>query len=70
MSLENLDIRLAAKQASVFLYEVADALNISETSMTRLMRRPLSETKKTEIMNLIAQISAQKKFAERAVKTQ
>lgn len=58
--MRNSEIRAAAKQAGVFLYEVAERLQISEPTMTRLMRRELSDAVKLEIEKAIAQIAAEK----------
>ncbi|MFQ9062863.1 MAG: hypothetical protein ACLR5X_15545 [Oscillospiraceae bacterium] len=44
----NFDLRTAAKNAGVPLWAIADALHISEPTMTRKLRRELGETEKKE----------------------
>lgn len=56
----NVDIRAAAKQAGVFLYTVADKLGVSEPTMTRLLRRELSEDKKRQILDIITEIASER----------
>ncbi len=60
--MSNSDIRLAAKQAGVFLYTIADKLGISEPTMTRLLRRELPDEKKAQIKGIIAEIVAEKQI--------
>ena len=57
----NGDIRAMAKQAGVFLYAIADKLGVSEPTMTRLLRRELSEGKKQQIKGIIAELTAEQR---------
>lgn len=57
----NLDIRNAAKEAGVFLYQIADKLGISEPTMVRWLRYELPAEKKTRIMSIISERAAEKK---------
>ena len=59
MSKANTDIRVAAKKAGVYLYNIADRLGVSENTLTRLLRRELNAEKKTEILRLIAEIGVE-----------
>lgn len=59
MNNANSEIKLAAKKAGVYLYNIADCLGISENTMTRLLRRELPEEKKTEIKGIIAKLAAE-----------
>lgn len=61
MSSANSDIKSAAKAAGVYLYNIADRLGVSENTMTRLMRRELSDEKKAQINAIIAELAAEKK---------
>lgn len=54
----NLDIRATAKKKSVFIYEIADKLGISEPTMTRLLRRELPQEKKNDIIRVINEVAA------------
>ena len=58
--LSNNDIRTAAKQSGVCLWEVANLLNISEPTMTRKLRRELPAEEKQRIFSLIDEIAAGK----------
>lgn len=63
--LNNQEIRTHAKANGVCLYEVAEALKISEPTMTRKMRRELPQDEKHRIFNIIDGI-AKNKTAARA----
>lgn len=52
----NRDIRDAAKSASVKFWQIANKLNVSEATITRLMRTELTAEKKAEILKIIAQL--------------
>lgn len=58
--LKNYSIRVAAKERGVRLWEVADRLGISEPSMTRKLRRELSDNEKIELLDIIDQIAAER----------
>lgn len=61
--LENCDIRTAAKQKCVRLWELAERLRISEPTMTRKLRRELPADEKQRIFALIDEIAAEKQGA-------
>lgn len=52
----NVDIRQEAKSAKLTLWKIADALNISEPTMTRKLRRDLLEAEKDIIRGVIAKL--------------
>ncbi len=56
--MNNSDVRTAAKNAGVFLYQIAAAIGISEPTMTRKMRFELSEQEKQPIFDAIEKIKA------------
>ncbi len=56
----NADIRAEAKQNGVFLYSIAEKMGFSEPTMTRLLRRELSDDKKQEIRRVIAELKTEK----------
>lgn len=58
--LANADIRKAAKVLGVSLWEIADKLKISEPTITRLLRRELSDDRKQELLHTIASIAEAK----------
>lgn len=59
----NVEIRVTAKRCGVYLYELADKLSISEPTMTRLLRKELSESKKQQLLGKIEEISREKRKA-------
>ncbi len=56
----NEDIRTAAKQKKIFLYEIADALGVSEPAFNRWLRKELSAPKKIEVYAAIDLIVEQR----------
>lgn len=56
----NLDIRKEAKENGVFLYDIAERLGVCEMTVTRLLRRELSDTKKAHIREIITDLAAEK----------
>ena len=59
----NLDIKEAAKAKNVYLWEVAEALGIVDTSMSRKLRHELPEQEKQRIFEIIEKIAAEKSAA-------
>lgn len=60
MSAANADIRAAANRAGVYLYNIAYRLGISENTMTRRLRRELSDEEKAKIKGIIAELADEK----------
>ena len=58
--LKNQEIRNIAKMKGVYLWEIAERLNMSEPSMTRKLRRELPADEKQHIFSLIDEIAAAK----------
>ena len=54
--MKNADLRKKAKSAGVRLWQIADALGISEPTMTRMLRRDLTPEKERQIIQIIDQI--------------
>ena len=57
---KNLEIRTLAREKGVYLYEIADALGISEQTFNRRLRKELSEKEKSDALAAIELISEQK----------
>lgn len=57
-SMENMDIRIAAKSAGIPLWKVAESLHVSESYFYRRIRKPLPEDEKVKILSLIQDLSA------------
>ena len=50
---KNLDIRKAIKDSGMYQYELAEALGISDVSLTKWLRRELPDEKKNMIFEII-----------------
>ena len=55
--LKNIDIRAAAAKSGVRLWEIAEALGISDGNLSRRLRKELTEAEKTQIFSIIDEIS-------------
>lgn len=55
--MENEKVRQAARAAHVPLWKIADEIGVSEPTMTRWLRKPLSEKLETEIMTAINKLA-------------
>ena len=60
----NKDIKTRAKEKGVFLWELADHLNISEPTMSRKLRHELPQAEKDRIFSIIEEIAAEKQAVE------
>lgn len=58
--MRNSDIRDLAKQHSVKFWEIAELLNVSEATITRWLRKDLTENKKAKFIAAIEAISERK----------
>lgn len=57
----NNDVRKAAKQNGVYLYEIADALGKSEPTFNRWLRKEMTEEMKNKAFAAIEKIVEQRK---------
>ena len=60
MNTRNNEIKAYAKQRGVYQYEIADSLHISEMTLFRRMRHPLSPDQENEIKAVIDEIAAER----------
>ncbi len=58
---KNVEIRAMAREKGVYLYEIADALDVSEQTFIRWLRKDVNEKRKSETLTAIDLISEQKK---------
>lgn len=56
--MKNKDIRDYARIKDVRLWQIAEKLNLCDSNFSRLLRRELSEEKKTEIRAIIDDLAA------------
>lgn len=59
----NVELRVAAKSSGVKLWEVAEAIGISDGMFSRKLRRELPERERVKLLHIVAEI-AQRKEAE------
>lgn len=58
--MNNREIRQAAISAGVKLWEVAEALGVADTTLSRRMRRELPDEEKGKILEIIKEIRTKK----------
>ena len=58
--MQNIDIREKAKSENVFLYEIANKLNINDGNLSRKLRFELSEEEKQKIFAIIKEIKEER----------
>ncbi len=49
-------VRSAAKENNVYLYEIAEKLDVSEPTFTRYLRKELSDSMKAKVLAAIEEI--------------
>lgn len=55
----NAELRQAAKNAGIYFWQIAELWNVSESYMTRLMRRELNPEERTKFLNAIDQLKSE-----------
>ena len=58
--LANSDIRSTAKTKGVRLWETAEFLNVSDPTMTRMLRRELPNEEKQRFLSIIEEIASER----------
>ena len=53
----NMEIRTQAREAGVYLYQVAAKIGINDGNFSRLLRFELLENKKAEILSIIKEVA-------------
>lgn len=59
----NQDIRTAAKEAGVFLWQVAEKYGVNDGNFSRKLRKELSAEEKQKVMGIIEALAAEQKEA-------
>ena len=54
-----MDIRLAAAGSGVKLWQIAEALGVTDAALSRKLRQELSEKEKEKVLSIIQEISDQ-----------
>lgn len=55
--MKNQDVRMAAKEAGVFLWQIAAELGVNDGNFSRKLRKELPATEKERIMEIIEKLS-------------
>ena len=63
--MKNVKIREAAKQAGVYLWEIAERFGCNDGNFSRKLCRELPENEQRRILGIIAELAAEKKGAIR-----
>lgn len=61
--MKNVKIRDAAKQAGVYLWEIAERWGCNDGNFSRLLRRELPAAEQEKIIAIIAEVAREKKEA-------
>lgn len=61
----NSDLRCLIKEENLFLWEVAEHMQIHENTLYRMLRQKLSDAQKEKILNVIKELKSDKAFLER-----
>lgn len=61
--MKNKDIREAAKQAGVRLWQIAERLGMNDGNFSRKLRKELTQSERETIMGIIADLSREKEGA-------
>lgn len=56
-SAANKEIRTAAKEAGIFLWQVAEKLHIQDSAFSRKLRRELPHAEREKVLNIIRELS-------------
>lgn len=56
----NKEIRDAAKEAGICLWQVAEKLNINDGNFSRRLRRELPSAEREKVLNIIRELSQEK----------
>ena len=57
MKKSNMDIRIAASNANIPLWRIADRYGLTDSNFSRLLRKELNEEKRARILQIIEEIS-------------
>ena len=58
--MKNLEIRQKAKEKGVLLWEVAEELNICDSSLSRKLRKELPPEEKSQLLSIIEKLAKEK----------
>lgn len=58
--MSNKDIRVAAKNAGICLWQIADRLGVNDGNFSRKLRREFTQTEREKIMCIIAELEREK----------
>lgn len=59
MERKNQDIRKAAQEAGIMLWQIAQIYGVNDSNFSRKLRKELSEAEKTRIFGIIEELKAE-----------
>lgn len=59
MKKANMDIRKAASEAGIYLWQIAYACGCTDTQFSRKLRTELAQNEKEKILNIICRLSSE-----------
>ena len=66
MEKANLDVRLAAKNAGIKLWQIADRYGVLDSNFARLLRKELTSDKKERIYQIIEELKTETQEGDNA----
>lgn len=64
MAIANMEVRTAAREAGVCLWQVAEKLGINDGNFSRKLRRELSTEDREKVLSIIRELSQAKQEGE------
>ena len=64
MAIANMEVRKAAKEAGVCLWQVAEKLGVSDGNFSRKLRRELPAEDREKVLSIIRELSLEKQEGE------
>lgn len=58
--MQNADVRKKAKELNIYMYELAEYLNIHENTLYRHLRKELTNEKKSKLFDVLKEIKIRK----------
>ena len=59
--MQNVEIRESAKAKGIMLWEIADAIGITDATFSRKLRKELSADERSRILEIIEEVALRKK---------
>ena len=57
-------IKSTAKENKIYLWQIAEALGITDSHFSKKLRKEFSETERNKIMNIISELKSERNVAQ------